>query len=132
MFDVPPPPLLPSDHRMTNRRVVIGASAGGVEALKELVSRLPADFTGSLFVVLHIGANRSNLPGILSSAGFLPAVHPTDSEQIKPGTIYVAPPDQHMLLLDTDRIRLSRGPRALDQASPASSCPETWTTAFWG
>ncbi len=91
--------------------VVIGASAGGVFALKHLVEALPADFPASIFVVLHVSPNSpSMLPTILSSAGPLPAIHPTDGELIQPGYIYVAPPDHH-LLVEHDQIIVKRGPK---------------------
>jgi len=91
--------------------VVIGASAGGVEALSEIAAALPADLCVPVFCVLHLPANgTSALPQILSRAGPLPATQGKDGEVIRPGHIYVAPPDLHMLLED-GRIRLARGPR---------------------
>jgi two-component system, chemotaxis family, protein-glutamate methylesterase/glutaminase len=90
--------------------VVIGASAGGIQALREIVQHFPADFPGSVFVVVHIPASNSALPEILSRWGLLPAVHPTNGETIVPGRIYVAPPDYH-LLVRTGWIELSHGPR---------------------
>ena len=80
-------------------RVAIGASAGGVQALKELVATLPADYGGTIFVVVHIAArSRSELPGILTRSGPLQAVHAEDGMVPEPGRIYVAPPDQHLLV----------------------------------
>jgi len=91
--------------------VVIGASAGGVEALTALVRVLPADIGASIFVVLHMSAEqKSVLPRILSSAGKLPAKHARDGEPIISDRIYVAPPDHHLLLHDT-HVRVVRGPR---------------------
>lgn len=91
--------------------VVVGASAGGIEAVVELVSHLPRDFPGSLFVVIHFpGSASSTLPSILSRAGPLPARHAQDGEPIQTGRIYVAPPDLHMLL-EAGHIRLSSGPK---------------------
>jgi len=91
--------------------IVVGASAGGVEALRQLVAGLPADLPASVFVVQHLPSEfRSNLPHILERAGRLPAVFATDGMEIVPGWIYVAPPDHHMLLVD-GALRLSRGPR---------------------
>ena len=90
--------------------VVIGASAGGVDAIRSLAAALPADFPAAVFVVLHIGAHRSELPWLLNQAGPLPACHPADGDPIHPGRIYVAPPDHH-LLVEPGRVRLSRGPR---------------------
>jgi two-component system chemotaxis response regulator CheB len=73
------------------------ASAGGVTALRTLVSRLPGDFPAAVLVVLHIPARGSSvLPEILSRAGPLPARHPADGEPLAGGVILVAPPDRHL------------------------------------
>lgn len=91
--------------------IVIGASAGGVEALVRLVEALPSNFPAALFVVVHFPTHSTSvLPQILSRCGDLPALHPGDGERIQPGRIYVAPPDYH-LLLRQGFIRLGRGPR---------------------
>ncbi|MCA1667719.1 MAG: chemotaxis protein CheB [Thermomicrobia bacterium] len=91
--------------------VVIGASAGGVEALVALVRALPADLPAAVFIVLHVPPDgTSALPQILSRAGALPATHPQDGEPIENGRIYVAPPDNH-LLVERGRMRVVRGPR---------------------
>ena len=91
--------------------IVIGASAGGVEALREIIRPLPADFQAALFVVMHVPANwPSVLPSILTSAGGLKSVHPQDGERILPSHIYVAPPDHHMLI-EPGRVRITHGPR---------------------
>jgi two-component system chemotaxis response regulator CheB len=103
---------------MNHDIVVIGASAGGVEATAALVRGLPADFPAAVFVVVHFPANvRSVLPRILERAGPLPAAHARDGESIEPGRIYVAPPDLH-LLLDAGAVRLVRGPKE-NNARPA-------------
>jgi two-component system chemotaxis response regulator CheB len=65
--------------------IVIGASAGGVEALKLLVRELPKDLPAAVFVVLHTGAHPSVLPELLSVAGSLPAGHPVDGSPIENG-----------------------------------------------
>lgn len=94
---------------MLNRVILIGASAGGVRALSELVRRLPAELPAAVCMVLHLAPqSRSAMPAILSRAGSLPAVHPEDGERIQPGRIYVAPPDHH-LVLEVGKVRLSRG-----------------------
>lgn len=90
--------------------VAIGASAGGVDVLREVVAGLPADFNAAVFVTLHIGAHRSDLPWLLSRAGPLPATHPVDGEPIRAGQVYVAPPDHHMLV-ETGHVSLTKGPR---------------------
>jgi two-component system, chemotaxis family, protein-glutamate methylesterase/glutaminase len=91
--------------------VVIGASAGGVETVTQLVQRLPPDLPAALFVGLHFPPGGvSVLPAILNRIGTLPATHPHHGAPIQPGQIYVSPPDYH-LLLQPDRICLERGPR---------------------
>jgi two-component system chemotaxis response regulator CheB len=91
--------------------VVVGASAGGVEALSALVRGLPADFAAPVVVVLHVPASGpSVLPAILSRAGSLPAVHAVDGAALEPGRIYVAPPNNHVLISDGS-LTLSRGPK---------------------
>lgn len=91
--------------------IAIGASAGGVEALTQLVRGLPANLPGSLFVVLHLPAESpSLLPQILTRSGPLEATHPRDGEQIEQRHIYVAPPDYH-LLVEQGHMRIVRGPR---------------------
>jgi two-component system chemotaxis response regulator CheB len=87
--------------------VVIGASAGGVEALRELVRGLPADFDATIFAVLHIPPGAvSTLPHILGRVGSFAARHPDPAGEglvFEPRTIYVAPPDRHMVI-EGDRV----------------------------
>ncbi len=98
--------------------IVVGASAGGVEALCQLVPLLPPDLPAAVFIVLHISSQGTSvLPQILNRAiakrqknSTLKAVHPQDGEEILHGRIYIAPPDRH-LLVKNGYIRLARGPR---------------------
>jgi two-component system, chemotaxis family, protein-glutamate methylesterase/glutaminase len=92
-----------------NRVVVVGASAGGVEALGQVAATLPKDFPAPVAMVLHIPAGTSVLPTILSRKGGPLATHAVDGEELEPGRIYVAPPDRH-LLLHAGRARTVRGP----------------------
>jgi two-component system chemotaxis response regulator CheB len=95
---------------MTKRNIiVVGASAGGVEALCSLLKHLPNDLNAAIFVVMHIGAE-SALPEILSRCGRLPAAAAGDKKRYKRGCIYVAPP-QHHLVIKNGLTLLSRGPR---------------------
>jgi two-component system chemotaxis response regulator CheB len=93
----------------THDIVVIGASAGGVEAISSVVALLPRDLRAAVFVVLHVSPGRSVLPEILSRAGRLPAIHPADGQDIRYGHIYVAPPDHHLTVAG-GRIRVQHGP----------------------
>jgi two-component system chemotaxis response regulator CheB len=91
--------------------VVIGASAGGVEAVAALIEALPADFPAAVFVVVHFPPHvTSVLPRIISRRGSMEAEHAVDGAPIELGRVYVAPPDMH-LLLETGHMRLVRGPR---------------------
>lgn len=89
---------------------MVGASAGGVEALRAFVRGLDAEFAAAVCVVLHIPRSGvSALPQILDRCGPLPVRAAADGAALVPGMIYVAPPDVH-LLVDDGRVRLSRGP----------------------
>jgi two-component system, chemotaxis family, protein-glutamate methylesterase/glutaminase len=92
--------------------IVIGASAGGIDALKALVSELPEDLDASIFIVLHMAAySLGILPEILERAGPLTASNARDREAIKRGHIYVAPPDFHLLVEHPGHVRITRGPK---------------------
>jgi two-component system chemotaxis response regulator CheB len=91
--------------------IVIGASAGGVEAVLELARGLPRDLPAAVFVVLHPPDDyESALPELLSRATKLPASPAADGQAIEEGRIYVGRPGFH-LVLDVDRVRLAAGPR---------------------
>src|SRR5207245_1555379 len=91
--------------------VVVGASAGGVRALRKLVAGLPADFRGSVFVVLHVPPHLpSGLADILARSGVLPAAPAEDGDPIERGRIYVAQPNRH-LVVRHGRVKLEIGPR---------------------
>jgi two-component system chemotaxis response regulator CheB len=96
---------------MNHDIITIGASAGGIEVLLELVGELPADLDAAVFVVVHIPPGHvSALPELLSRRGPLPARHPLHDDKIERGTIYVAPPDNH-LQLRNGSIEVVRGPK---------------------
>lgn len=96
---------------MSGRVIVIGASLNGISALMQLVRDLPKDLPAPLLITQHVAAHSPGmLPHLLSQAGPLPAVHPKDREELKPGRVYVAPPDRHMLVVGK-LIRLSHGPK---------------------
>lgn len=91
--------------------VVVGASAGGIEALRQLLSGLPPDLPAAVLVVVHVPkTGGSALPGVLARSGPLPAAAATDGERLEPGRVYVAPPDRHLLVVG-EEIRVSAGPR---------------------
>src|SRR5262249_45013270 len=93
------------------RIVVVGASAGGVEALIRLVKDLPGDLPAPLLVVLHVApTGTSVLPAILSRAGDLGATHAEDGAPMRQSCIYVAPPGRHLVVED-GVMRLDAGPK---------------------
>jgi len=89
--------------------IVIGGSAGGLDALRVLMTALPADLPAALFVVLHMGES-SYLPAILNRHSALPVVAAESGAAFEHGKIYVGVPGVHLLLHD-DHILLRRGPR---------------------
>lgn len=97
---------------MTKRDiVVVGGSAGSIEVVAELVRELPSDFPAAVLIAIHFpGSVVSALPQILTRAGVLPATHAHDAEPTRPGHIYVARPNYHLVLED-GRVRLTNGPR---------------------
>ncbi|MGY1606746.1 chemotaxis protein CheB [Geodermatophilus sp. SYSU D00700] len=91
--------------------VLVGASAGGVEALRTLLGTLPVDFPAAVLVVLHIpSTGRSALPEILGRVCPLPVHRAVDGAPLRSGVVTVAVPDHHLLVVE-DRLMLSRGPR---------------------
>ncbi len=91
--------------------VVVGASAGGVEALTSLFHHLPADLQAAFLVVLHVPTTgKSILPDILNRISPMHASHAENGEEIQPGRIYVAPSNYH-LMIGHGKTLLSLGPR---------------------
>ncbi len=91
--------------------VVIGASAGGLEALSEIVARLPQSLPACVAVVVHSSSDsQSVLPQILQRISRLPVVFAGVANRIRPGRIYVAPTDFHLLATARDLV-LMHGPR---------------------
>lgn len=90
--------------------IVIGASAGGVDALQRLCAAFPADLDACVFVAQHLSpSSRSLLPQLLDRLGPLHAISPIDGQEIERGHIYVAAPDMHMLVRE-GRVLMRRGP----------------------
>jgi len=90
--------------------IVVGASAGGVEALQLLTANLPVDLGASVIVVLHMPVGGpSALPAILRRSCRLPVVPAENGIQLEHGHVYVAVPNRHLLVVD-GALRLSLGP----------------------
>jgi two-component system chemotaxis response regulator CheB len=95
---------------MNQDLIVIGASAGGLEAVSLLVRGLAEDLPAALFIVIHLTPSYpSMLARLLDEAGTLPALYPRDGQKIRHGHIYVAPPDRH-LLIEGPSVRVLKGP----------------------
>ena len=90
--------------------VAIGGSAGALSVLRTILGGLPAGFPLPLCVVLHIGRHRSSYDELLDQAGPLRVVFAREGDELQAGTVYLAPPDRH-LLIRADRLHLSQGPR---------------------
>jgi two-component system chemotaxis response regulator CheB len=94
--------------------VVIGGSAGSIDALKRILAGLPGDFPAAVLVVVHVGARESMLPTLLERGSALPVRHAIQGEPIVAGQVLVAPPDVHLVVArDGERLyaQLSRGPK---------------------
>lgn len=93
-----------------DRIVVVGASAGGIEAARTLLGGLPTDLPAPVLVVIHVApTEESNLDRILGRSTPLPVHRAADGAAMENGHVYVAPPDHHLLVRD-GRMVLSRGP----------------------
>jgi two-component system chemotaxis response regulator CheB len=91
--------------------IAVGASAGGFEPLKLLVQKVPRGLPAAILIVLHTTSHGSGaLAGLLDRASRLNATYPASDTPLESGTIYVAPPDHHLLVADS-HVRALRGPR---------------------
>jgi len=98
--------------------VVIGSSAGGIEALRALFSYLPSDSSASFFVTQHMAAHSpSKLDQILQKQTGMHVAFAHDRQLLMPNTVYIAGPDRH-LMIEGDRVRVTRGPKEC-RARPA-------------
>ncbi|PSR55931.1 chemotaxis protein CheB [Adhaeribacter arboris] len=91
--------------------VVIGASTGGFEAIRQLIARLPADLDAAIFIVWHMSPDVTGiLPQLINRQKTILATNAVDKEPIVMNRVYVAPPDRH-LLLEQGVVRVTRGPK---------------------
>jgi len=97
-------------HLVKHDIIVIGGSAGGISAVRNIICGLPADLPAALLVVIHMPPSPSTLAEVLSKSSRLPTFEAIQDQPIQRGTIYVAPPDRH-LFIDNDRILLWQGPK---------------------
>jgi two-component system chemotaxis response regulator CheB len=88
--------------------VVIGASAGGVQALSVLLPALPSSLRAAVFIVVHLPRDKpSVLPEIFQAKCVLPVCEAEDKLPIVPGNVYLAPANYHMLVDQGPQVALS-------------------------
>jgi two-component system chemotaxis response regulator CheB len=104
------PAAQPTDETQVGLLGVLGASAGGLAALRRVLAELPADFRGTLCIVMHLAPNRpSYLARILDRESAVPVETARHGQPLAPGRIYAAPPDHH-LVVQGSTLRLVVGP----------------------
>lgn len=102
--------------------VVIGASAGGIPPLLTVIEHLPDDFGAAVLIVMHMPAmSKSRLPQLLQRVTNLPVSMAEDQQALEAGRIYVAPPDQH-LLVQRGHVELSMAHGRTIPAPPSTRC----------
>ncbi len=93
---------------MSYKAIVIGASAGGFFALKKLITALPSDFSIPILIVQHISpTSDSYMAKHLNKLSGLTVKEADEKEIIKPGHVYIAPPNYHILIEEDCTISLS-------------------------
>ena len=98
--------------------VVIGSSAGGIEALRALFSKLPHNTSASFLVAQHLSPHSaSELDRILQKCTQMHVAFAQDRQLLMPDTVYIAPPDRH-LMIEGNQVRVTRGPKEC-RARPA-------------
>jgi two-component system, chemotaxis family, protein-glutamate methylesterase/glutaminase len=91
--------------------VVIGASAGGLEALSVIMGALPGSLPACILVVVHSSPHSGSLlPDILQRVSALPVAYAREGDALRHGRVYLARPDQH-LLIKARKLTLGQGPR---------------------
>lgn len=104
---------------MTCELVAIGASAGGVQALSHVLPMLAADYPRAIAVVVHVPPRRKNaLVKLFSEKCRMRVKEAEDKEPLRPGTIYFAPPDYH-LLVETDHTLALSTEEPVNHSRPA-------------
>ncbi|HEX6289418.1 MAG TPA: CheR family methyltransferase [Herpetosiphonaceae bacterium] len=101
-----------SDSAPPVQLVVVGASAGGIEALLTLVATLPPEFPAPIVIAQHLDPTRpSHLGAILARRALLPVITVQDHAPLHAGTIYVVPANRHVEITDHDMTVLPDGPK---------------------
>lgn len=96
---------------MHSKVIVMGCSAGGIEALSKLLEQFPANFKCPVIIVQHLPADApSQIVPVLQRHSLIPISHPIDQQVIEEGNIYIAPANRHLLVMD-GYFRLDGGPK---------------------
>ncbi len=96
---------------MSSKVIVIGCSAGGIEALSRLLGQFPANFRCPIIIVQHLPSDtHSHIVPVLQRHCLIPMSHPIDQQVIEEGNIYIAPTGRHLLVMD-GFFRLDAGPK---------------------
>ena len=101
--------------------IVIGTSAGGVEALRALTRAMPRDLPAAVFAVLHIGQSVSVLPEILTASGALPAIHPETDRRLSTAR-FTSHRQTTISLLKMTTYTLAKGRRKIVAARQLTRC----------
>lgn len=111
--------------------IVVGASAGGVDAFKQILARMPADIPAATVIVLHSGAaSPLLLADIWGEHTQMPVGYASDGQPLMQGKVYIAPPDRH-LQVDAERcLRLDDGPKVLYSRPSVDQLFETAVRAY--
>lgn len=121
------------EHKVAGARtiIVLGASAGGVQALAKVLSTLPADVPAAVAIVLHSGPGSPHLlADIWNEHSTLPVAYASEDEQLEEGRVYVAPPDRHLEVDDQGRLHLTDGPPLHHSRPSVDRLFETAVKAF--
>jgi two-component system, chemotaxis family, protein-glutamate methylesterase/glutaminase len=90
--------------------IVLGGSAGGIQALQAVLKDLPPDLSAPVLAVIHVGEGDNYLPRVLQGYTRLEVLSPTEPQPLVAGRVYVAPPNRH-LAIRSDCVLPAHGPR---------------------
>jgi two-component system, chemotaxis family, protein-glutamate methylesterase/glutaminase len=90
--------------------IVIGASAGGLDALAAVLDEVSPEIPAAILVVIHIGASEVQLPRFFEQRSPIPVRYAKEGERVKAATVFLAPPDWHLLVAE-DHMHLAHGPK---------------------
>lgn len=123
--------MMVNSERLPRTIITIGASAGGVEALRTLFSKLPIDLPATVLTVIHRSPTHvSGLTAVLGHRALIRVDEAVDGDPIEPGRVYIAPADAH-LVIEAGRLRLHRSPK-VHFTRPAVDPLFTSAAAFYG